>query len=84
MKWRKIGFCQWKVIPFDIFPLIVSELIKLLDIICLLQICTDLVPLSWKLIFEFLSQKKSYVYNVFDGGTVTVFYHNTITDFVPL
>lgn len=68
----KIGFCHWKAIPFDIFQLIVSELIKFLDIQYLLQIYTDLVPLTWKLIFKFLSQRKSYVCKIFNGERVAV------------
>lgn len=68
----KIGLCHWKTIPFDIFQLIVSELTKFLDILCLLQIYTDLVPLTWKLIFKFISQRKSYVCNIFNGETVAV------------
>lgn len=68
----KIGLCHWKTIYFDIFQLIVSELIKFLDILCLLQIYTDLVTLTWKLIFKFISQRKSYVCNIFNGETVEV------------
>lgn len=68
----KIAFCHWKTIPFDIFQLIVSELITFLDILCFLQIYTDLVPLTWKLIFKFIPQNKSCVCNIFNGETVAV------------
>lgn len=77
-KWMNIGFCYWKAIPFDIFQLIVSELIKVWDILCLLQIYTDLVPLTWKLIFKFILQRKSYVCNIFNGKTVTICFITTV------
>lgn len=67
------------------FQLIVSELIKFLDILCLLQICSDLVALTWKLIFNFISQRKSYVCNVFNGETVAVYFITAVLQiFCPL
>lgn len=67
------------------FQLIVSELIKFLDILCLLQIYSDLVALTWKLIFNFISQRKSYVCNIFNGETVAVYFITAVLQiFFPL